>query len=336
MEPEINPETCKRILSAADQLYAQGGEGNIPNVDAVRRTAKANMNDVSAVMKQWRRALLAKAAPVPLLIPEAVQQACQAGLEHLWRTAQECANQHLRTAQSGWERERSENDTVCQQLSKAFDDQALLCAEQQRQLHALRDELQALVGVREAAELARMTSETGRAAAVGRAEHAEAIARGNEQRAADMKEQLAVVTAALTHAHEDLERVHQRSETTVGALRDELTQVQRRASVLEQRAAKAEALEAEAQRQVTALHNDLIRAGSEMEKARQAANEAQNAAVANQAERDIMAANLAQVLAVLKNDVSEVLERPPKGRKTRQPSKPDGDTKQDNLIFPRD
>jgi colicin import membrane protein len=327
MEPEINPDVRKRIMAAADQLYAQGGEGAIPNVDAVRRTAKVNMNDVSAVMKQWRRALLAKAAPVPLLIPEAVQQACQAGLEHLWRTAQECANQHLRTAQAGWDQERSENDTVCQQLSKAFDEQALLCAEQQRQLQALSDELQTMVGFREADKLARMSCEADRAVAVGRAERAEADASGQEQRAADMKEQLAFVTAALAREQGDLERVRQRSENEVAALRAELAQAQRQASVLERRAALAEALEADVQRQVAALNNELIQARSDLEKGRQAVNEAQTAAAANQGERDIMAANLAQVLAVFKNGESKVLKVPPNGRKSGQPTKSDGDSK---------
>ena len=52
---EINEETRNRIIAAANQLFEQAGRASFPTVDAVRRTARANMNDASAVMKDWRR-----------------------------------------------------------------------------------------------------------------------------------------------------------------------------------------------------------------------------------------------------------------------------------------
>jgi hypothetical protein len=47
---DINPEIRERILNAAQQL----GRLELPTVDAVRRLSKTNMNDASAVMKEWR------------------------------------------------------------------------------------------------------------------------------------------------------------------------------------------------------------------------------------------------------------------------------------------
>lgn len=376
MEPDINPEIRKRITAAADQLCTQAGDGSIPNVDAVRRSAKANMNDVSAVMKEWRRAHLAKAARVPLLIPDPVQQASQVGLERLWHMAQECANSHLRTAQAGWEQERAENDALCQQLSRAFDEQAQLSAEQQRQLQELGDAIRAMAEQREAAEQALAASDADKAAATARAERAEAAASSQEQRAADMKEQLALANAALAHAHADLEKTHERSEATANALRAELqaatastadtaralaiekvqsakltetlnatreqlsgleqraaktealaAEAQRRVNALEQRSTNAAALAEEAQRQVTALSDELTRARSDAHQARQALQAAQTSAAINQGERDAMAANLAQLLAAFKSGNSAT-PATPKGRQATTPDKPNGEAKE--------
>jgi hypothetical protein len=37
------------------QLFEASGRLELPTVDAVRRLSKTNMNDASAVMKEWRR-----------------------------------------------------------------------------------------------------------------------------------------------------------------------------------------------------------------------------------------------------------------------------------------
>ena len=53
---ELTKDTRDRIFAAADSLYEQAGRAAFPTVDAVRKTAKVNMNDASAGMKEWRRA----------------------------------------------------------------------------------------------------------------------------------------------------------------------------------------------------------------------------------------------------------------------------------------
>jgi hypothetical protein len=50
------------ILKAAQQLFETSGRLELPTVDAVRRLSKTNMNDASAVMKQWRRLQIVSAS----------------------------------------------------------------------------------------------------------------------------------------------------------------------------------------------------------------------------------------------------------------------------------
>jgi len=52
---ETTKEKRDRIFAAADMLFEQAGRASFPTVDAVRRAAKAGMNDASVVMKEWRR-----------------------------------------------------------------------------------------------------------------------------------------------------------------------------------------------------------------------------------------------------------------------------------------
>ena len=50
----IEKTISDRIMAAADELYAQNGRTGFPLVDDVRKAARANMNEVSRVMKAWR------------------------------------------------------------------------------------------------------------------------------------------------------------------------------------------------------------------------------------------------------------------------------------------
>ena len=52
----ISPDVRERIISAAADLYEQAGREHFPTVDAVRCLSRADMNAVSAVMKEWRQA----------------------------------------------------------------------------------------------------------------------------------------------------------------------------------------------------------------------------------------------------------------------------------------
>ena len=117
---DINQETRERIVSAANQLYEQAGRLDFPTVDAVRRVSKTNMNDASAVMKEWRRMQTATAAPVAVAVPDRVQQASQAAIAALWSEAQGIATEALHAAQADWEKERAEAETLRGELSARF------------------------------------------------------------------------------------------------------------------------------------------------------------------------------------------------------------------------
>jgi colicin import membrane protein len=121
---DIPGETVKRITMAADQLYEECGRSAFPNVDAVRRRARVNMNDASKVMRSWRRAQGSAATPLAATIPAPVQQACNAFLEAVWTEATNAANANLQAAQAGWDLERAEAEACREQLAVAFDKQS--------------------------------------------------------------------------------------------------------------------------------------------------------------------------------------------------------------------
>ncbi|WP_338000533.1 DNA-binding protein [Xanthomonas cucurbitae] len=122
--PQIPADVRERIIAAATDLFEQSGRQTMPTVDAVRRAARVDMNAASAVMKEWRRAQTAQAAPVAVAVPEAVQQASNAAVATIWQQAQELANESLRSAQAAWETERAELDAMRQELAEAFERQA--------------------------------------------------------------------------------------------------------------------------------------------------------------------------------------------------------------------
>ena len=121
----IPADVRERIVSAAAELFEQSGRQVMPTVDAVRRAARVDMNAASSVMKEWRRAQTAQAAPLVVAVPEPVQQAGTAAVTAIWLQAQELANESLRTAQTAWETERSELDALRQEMAEAFERQAM-------------------------------------------------------------------------------------------------------------------------------------------------------------------------------------------------------------------
>ncbi|MGV7209307.1 DNA-binding protein [Oxalobacteraceae bacterium A2-2] len=117
-------EIAKRILAAADSLFEQGGQSQFPTVDAVRKAARVNMNDASAVMKEWRRNHLARRQPAPVQLPPALEQVHRSALEHLWATAQDLAGQHLASLSAAWDTERAEFEHMNAEMAEAFEAQA--------------------------------------------------------------------------------------------------------------------------------------------------------------------------------------------------------------------
>lgn len=120
----IPADVRERVIAAAVDLYEQADRQRFPTVDAVRRLSRADMNTVSGVMKEWRQAQTTQAAPVAVAVPEAVQQANAAAVAALWLNATELANQSLRSAQAGWEKERAEQDDMRAELANSYETQA--------------------------------------------------------------------------------------------------------------------------------------------------------------------------------------------------------------------
>ena len=234
---ELAKDTRDRIFAAADSLYDQAGRAAFPTVDAVRKTARANMNDASAGMKEWRRAQTAQAAPVAVQVPEVVQQASGAALAALWREAQELANESLRAAQAGWDAERIEADTLNKEMADAYEVQAAELETAQSEIVQIRTDagLLAVDVKKQQAELDELNLKL--AAATAAAEKADARTVEIERRAADLR-------AELDHAHQEAAQVRaelagvRRAHTAeIEALRAEITASQAKAEGAAEKAA---------------------------------------------------------------------------------------------------
>lgn len=191
----IPSEVRERITTAAAELFEQSGRQAMPTVDTVRRAARVDMNAASAVMKEWRRAQTAQAAPVAVSVPESVQQASSAAVATIWLQAQELANASLRSAQAAWELERGELDAMRQELAEAFERQAI-------ELDAAGAALAA-----ERAALAQQVQELGSvhkqlADALSRAEKAEAEALRSAERMNQAQTERDGATKAAAEARE--------------------------------------------------------------------------------------------------------------------------------------
>lgn len=130
----ISSDVRLRIIQAAEQLRKSAGD-QMPNVDAVRRLARVNMNSAAVVMKEWRRDLVRAASAPAGPVPDDVQRAVTAAAEQLWRIAVEQAAVELRDARAAWQRERADNESMCVQLSAACDEHVVQL-EELRRAHA--------------------------------------------------------------------------------------------------------------------------------------------------------------------------------------------------------
>jgi colicin import membrane protein len=198
----VGSDVRDRIIEVADSLYEQSGHQSIPTVHQVRQAARADMNAVSIVMREWRMALTARAAPTPVQVPDALAAVHIQGLATLWTQAQELASESLQAAQVKWEEEKAASETIRQQMVSDF---ATLEAE----LEQLRADNLAAVQAqqRAAAELASVRAEA--ALALTRAERAEAQAGEIDRRANDLATEL-----ARAHEEANAERERHAGELT--------------------------------------------------------------------------------------------------------------------------
>ena len=286
----IPADVRERVIAAAADLFEQSGRQTMPTVDAVRRAARVDMNAASAVMKEWRRAQTAQAAPVAVAVPEAVQQASSTAVATIWQQAQELANESLRSAQAAWETERAELDAMRQELAEAFERQAgeldaagvVLVTEKA----AAEKQAQELTDVRQQL-----------ADAVSRADKAEARIAEIEHRAADLR-------AELDRAHADADRLRtentearQKAAAEIEAARTELVKVQAKAEAIEQTHAE------QRKQAATEAHRAaerLTKAQAERDDATKAAAEARERAAGMAGQLQAMQEQNAALLAAIK------------------------------------
>jgi colicin import membrane protein len=255
---DIPNDIARRITIAADQLYEESGRTSFPNVDTVRRRARVNMNDASAIMRVWRRVQTASATPLQAAIPDAVQSASQALLATVWTAATETANSNLQMAQTGWEQERIEAEACRQQLACAFDSQTEELTALQRYVEDIEKRLAASVAdlraaVAEAGELRNVA-----AAAEARAATAEARSEEITCRANDLKAELVRAHASADQQRKDLKDRLDSAERSITELREELRQKSSIESELREELARRDGQVdgMAAKRQVSPVHPD--------------------------------------------------------------------------------
>jgi len=188
---QIPTDVRERVIAAAAELYQQAGRERFPTVDAVRRLSRADMNSVTVLMREWRQSQTTQAAPVAVMIPDAVQQANAAAVAAMWTQATELANQSLRSAQAGWEAERQDLDDMRSELATGYEVQAA-------ELEAVKGLLSENIAALDVAGKQLADSAAKLAAAVERANTGEARAVEIEHRAADLN--AALVEERKNHA----------------------------------------------------------------------------------------------------------------------------------------
>ena len=293
-QPAIPADVRERVIVAAVDLYEQAGRERFPTVDAVRRLSRADMNAVSAVMKEWRQAQTTQATPVAVAVPEAIQQANAAAVAALWMNATELANQSLRSAQAGWEKERVELDDMRAELANSYEAQAAEFETTKMQLAdseaKTAEQAQELAAVRQR-----------EVEAVNRAERAEARITEIEHRAADLRAELdralteterqrAELAEARAKAAVEIEAAHGATETA----RAELVKVQAKA------AAQEEAQGKQAAADINRTAERITKIEAERDMARKEAGEAREAAAKLAGKLEAVTSQNVELLAVIK------------------------------------
>jgi colicin import membrane protein len=114
----VRADIADRIMAAADQLYEQHGRTTIPTVDQVRRHAKANMHDVTLLMREWRLRPHRHSETIQT-IPDHLQRAANDALASVWQAACDTAKTTLSAERAAWEQERVEADQLRHELAEA-------------------------------------------------------------------------------------------------------------------------------------------------------------------------------------------------------------------------
>lgn len=157
---DIAPDIVRRINDAADQLFDESGRNALPNVDAVRRRAHANMNHATLVMRAWRAQHKPQPPSTEEVLPDALQQQSAVLIASFWRAARAIASDHLAIAQAAWDTEKAEQEELRAQLAAAFDAQSTELHEAATARAKLHDEAAALARQNDALEQRAISAET--------------------------------------------------------------------------------------------------------------------------------------------------------------------------------
>lgn len=118
----VTQDIQDRIIQAAEQLHSKNPH-QFPTVAAVRALAQANMNDVSVVMRQWRKAKdiqeeEAVSAEIP---PTRVLEEAEKVITQFWLIAEKQAEESLREAEAQFAVEKAKAEKLQQDLSAIRD-----------------------------------------------------------------------------------------------------------------------------------------------------------------------------------------------------------------------
>jgi colicin import membrane protein len=208
---DVAQEIKERIISAAVALFEESGRRDFPTVAAVRSRAGSDMNATSTVMREWRRAQTAQAAPVAVEVPEKVRAASITALGVLWAQAQELANDSLASFQAAWDAERAEAEALRGELSEAFEGLRRDLEKAHGSIASIEAERDAVIN--ELTELRQQLTAT-----TERANTADVRAIEIERRANDLSTELARV-------HEEATAARDRHASDMTTARTELDQV---------------------------------------------------------------------------------------------------------------
>lgn len=312
---EINSEIRDRIIVTANQLYQDADRERFPTVDQVRRSARADMNTTSAVMKEWRRQQTAAPAVVAVSIPERVQEAMNTALAEVWSEAQELANESLAAARQAWEVERTDADAMRAELADAYEQQAT-------ELESIKQQLAQAQSENVAIEQQRLEQTQALADATARLHDLERREQDARQRIEELRDELA---DAKTHGDEqerqhrhEVDKIREKLEQQAVAYTDQLAAVQLQRDTATQELATGKA-RAEAQQEASDERYSAAQAragelAAELERARQGMTEAREQAAGLAGQLEAITAQNKELMAALKSGQPEKKVTAPKKR----------------------
>jgi chromosome segregation ATPase len=321
----LNPDVRKRIFDAADELHANSETGEYPNVEAVRQSSKAGMNNVVEAMKEWRQNQRKQVQAVREPLPTNLHSVIQGMGQSLWETAQQLANESLDAAKAAFEAEKADLIQLSAEQSEAYEKQAV----EFETAHLNIAELERLVN--DAATTATATAKQLEElqSALLSSEQKAAI---TEQKAEEIEHRAADLRTELDHAHTEADRLRierdkaqdraeeaakqaeksdmrteqlresfttqtAKSDAMIEQLRTELTESRTKAEALNQLHAEQQKRTAE---EVHRNAERMAKAETECDKARLAAAEAREEAATLRGQLEATKTQNAAMLAALK------------------------------------